>query len=211
MRKVTFLIIFYMWDYYRYCIHNNWLYVNYPYMTESLSFCIFCSSLFISFVAFIIIALLFRKVLLVLLLLKEFVVSVLSIDIRKCGFSNSLLLPLKKTRECSNVLKHLSFHLVEAFQHIPLALLYLDENLTVALVDLPSSGIVDCCEILFDLFDHVHSLFLDILILLYLDIDPQQILGVLNRVNSTCCSISSCYLSMFILKKEKLILMRFLH
>jgi len=180
-------------------------------MSESVGFCIFGGSLFISFVGFIMIALLFRKVLLVLLLLKEFVVSVLSIDIRKCGLSNSLLLPLEKTRESSNVLKHLSFHLVEAFEQIPLALLYLDENLTVAFVDLPRPGIVDSFEILFHPFDQVHSLFLDILILLYLDIDPQQILGVLNRVNSTCCSISSCYLSMFILKKEKLILMRFLH
>jgi hypothetical protein len=148
------------------------LYVNYPSITESLGLCIFGSSLFIIFLAFFVIAFLSRKVLLILLVLIEFVVSVLSIDIRKCGLSHSFLLPLQKTRECANVLKQLPFHPPQTSQHFAFVLFYFDENLAVAFVDLASFGIVDLCEIFFHLFDCIHSFFLDILILLYLDINP---------------------------------------
>lgn len=123
----------------------------------------------------------------ILLLLIESVVSVLSIDIRKCGLSNSFLLPLQKTRECANVLKHLPFHPPQATQHFALVLSYFDENLTVAFVDLASFGIVDLCEVFFHLFDHIHPFFLDVFILLYLYINPQQILSVLNRWITTYC------------------------
>ena len=131
-------------------------------------------------------ALVFGVGLVVKLLLILALVAALLVEVDHGCLAHPFLLPVQIPRERFDIGNNLlGPHLCQTLQDLLPAVLHLDEDLPVPLMDVVRLIVVNLDEVLPDLLDHFHPLPLHVLLLLDVEVDPEQVVGVLSDKSST--------------------------